>query len=174
MAHPIGATPAHHELSPQEVGRLFAFDPASAREQLRRQAVVGRETPRPILDTECLSGNVEVRMAAAVEASQGAAINDGHDPRTENVAAIIAVPTDRKPAATCCCAGGGIRCTQSRNDPLPDKKQSATADAWSPQLQLRAERLARYVTRMVAQAPPLSPDQRDRIVALLCAGGPAA
>ncbi len=37
---------------------------------------------------------------------------------------------------------------------------------------LKAARLAEYVRRVVAEAPPLTPDQRDRI-ALLLRGGPA-
>ena len=36
---------------------------------------------------------------------------------------------------------------------------------------LAEEQLAEYVARVVAKAPPLSPAQRDRIVALLRAGG---
>jgi hypothetical protein len=39
---------------------------------------------------------------------------------------------------------------------------------------LRAERLAQHVARVVAEAPPLTPEQRDRIAALLRAGGAAA
>ena len=38
---------------------------------------------------------------------------------------------------------------------------------------LRAERLADYVAKVVAQAPPLTPAQRDRVAALLRAGGDA-
>jgi hypothetical protein len=38
-------------------------------------------------------------------------------------------------------------------------------------LNLRAERLAQHVARVVSEAPPLSPEQRDRIAALLRAGG---
>jgi hypothetical protein len=34
----------------------------------------------------------------------------------------------------------------------------------------RAERLAAHVTKVVAQAPPLTPAQRDRIAALLRGG----
>ncbi len=35
---------------------------------------------------------------------------------------------------------------------------------------LRAERLAEHVAKVVAQAPPLSPAQRDRIAVLLRGG----
>ena len=38
---------------------------------------------------------------------------------------------------------------------------------------LAAEQLAQYVARVVAAAPPLSPAQRDRVAALLRAGGRA-
>jgi hypothetical protein len=38
---------------------------------------------------------------------------------------------------------------------------------------LRAERLANHVRRVVAEAPPLSTEQRERIAALLRAGGGA-
>lgn len=38
---------------------------------------------------------------------------------------------------------------------------------------LRAERLAEHVARVVAQAPPLTDEQRERIAALLRAGGAA-
>jgi hypothetical protein len=36
---------------------------------------------------------------------------------------------------------------------------------------LRAARLEDYVARTVAQAPPLTPEQRDRIASLLRTGG---
>lgn len=36
---------------------------------------------------------------------------------------------------------------------------------------LRALRLEEYVTRVVAEAPPLTDEQRERIAALLRAGG---
>jgi len=35
---------------------------------------------------------------------------------------------------------------------------------------LKTERLADYVAKVVAEAPPLTPAQRDRIVALLRGG----
>lgn len=38
---------------------------------------------------------------------------------------------------------------------------------------LRAERLADYVARIVAEAPPLTNEQRERIAGLLRAGGAA-
>lgn len=39
---------------------------------------------------------------------------------------------------------------------------------------LAAERIAAYVERVVAQAPPLSPEQRDRLALLLRGTGAAA
>ena len=42
-----------------------------------------------------------------------------------------------------------------------------------PAADLAAEQLAQYVARVVAAAPPLSPAQRDRVAALLRAGGQA-
>jgi len=38
---------------------------------------------------------------------------------------------------------------------------------------MRAERLAEHVARVVAEAPPLTDEQRERIAALLRAGGAA-
>jgi hypothetical protein len=43
-------------------------------------------------------------------------------------------------------------------------------DLVNARLNLKAERLADHVARVVAQAPPLSPAQRDRIAALLRGG----
>jgi hypothetical protein len=58
----------------------------------------------------------------------------------------------------------------------------AAATRWgnpSPELEaahrdLAAERLAEYVAKVVAAAPPLTPAQRDRIAALLRPVGDAA
>lgn len=175
MAHPVSATPTHTELRSHEIGCLLAIDPATAREQLRRRAFDDRETGRLLADAEYRSSNVWMRLAAAAGASLEAVANAGQDPRTENVAALAeVVPADLEHASDCCCAGGGITRPQTPNVIPLDKKRSPNADDWAPQLELRAGRLADYVSRMVAQAPPLTPDQRDRIVALLNAGGPAA
>lgn len=35
-----------------------------------------------------------------------------------------------------------------------------------------AEKLAEYIAKTVADAPPLTPEQRDRLTALLKGGGP--
>jgi hypothetical protein len=40
-------------------------------------------------------------------------------------------------------------------------------------LQLKYERMAERIRREVAESPPLSPEQRDRLAALLRAGAPA-
>lgn len=39
---------------------------------------------------------------------------------------------------------------------------------------LKAERLAEHIARVVADAPPLTPAQRDRLAGLLRAGGGSA
>lgn len=36
---------------------------------------------------------------------------------------------------------------------------------------LRAERLAAHIEKVVAEAPPLTPEQRDRLAVLLTGGG---
>jgi len=51
--------------------------------------------------------------------------------------------------------------------------RSRTADdpeLVTARINLRAEKLAAYVAKVVAQAPPLSPAQRDRIAVLLRGG----
>ncbi len=50
-------------------------------------------------------------------------------------------------------------------DRAPDDPELLTA-----RLNLRAERLAAHVEKIVAQAPPLTSAQRDRIAALLRSG----
>ncbi len=58
--------------------------------------------------------------------------------------------------------------------------RSRTADdpeLVTARINLRAEMLTRHVAKVVAQAPPLTPEQRDRIAALLrsgASGGDAA
>lgn len=48
-------------------------------------------------------------------------------------------------------------------------------DLISARRNLKAARLEDYIARVVSEAPPLSPEQRDRIAALLCpTGGVAA
>jgi len=99
----------------------------------------------------------------------------GQDPWAGNVAAPTEVmPADLEQAANCCCPGGRIVWTQTLNAIALGKKRNPNAAVSALQWQLRAERLADYVSRAVAQAPPLTPEQRDRIVALLRAGGAAA
>jgi len=50
-------------------------------------------------------------------------------------------------------------------DRAPDDPELLTA-----RLNLRAERLAAHVAKVVAEAPPLTPAQRDRIAVLLRGG----
>jgi hypothetical protein len=166
----------HAELRLGEVARLLGVTAATAREQLRGLAFDDPETGRLLPAAQYLSGNVRVRLAAATEASREAVAAEGPDPWAENVAALTeVVPADLEQAANCCCCPGGrIVWTQTLNAIALDKKRNPNADVSALQLQLRAERLADYVSRAVAQAPPLTPEQRDRIVALLRAGGAAA
>jgi len=166
----------HAELRLDEIARLLGADTTTAREQLRGLAFDDPETGRLLPAAQYLSGNVRVRLAAATEASREAVAAEGPDPWAENVAALTeVVPADLEQAANCCCCPGGrIVWTQTLNVIALDKKRNPNADVSALQLQLRAERLADYVSRAVAQAPPLTPEQRDRIVALLRAGGAAA
>ncbi len=48
----------------------------------------------------------------------------------------------------------------------PDDPKTAEAAA-----QFKADRLAEYIQRLVADAPPLSPEQRDRLALLLRGAG---
>jgi len=166
----------HAELRLDEIARLLGADTTTAREQLRGLAFDDPETGRLLPAAQYLSGNVRVRLAAATEASREAVAAEGPDPWAENVAALTeVVPADLEQAANCCCCPGGrIVWTQTLNAIALDKKRNPNANVSALQLQLRAERLADYVSRAVAQAPPLTPEQRDRIVALLRAGGAAA
>jgi hypothetical protein len=52
----------------------------------------------------------------------------------------------------------------SRQGMDPERLREARRD-------LAAEKLAAYVATIVEQAPPLLPEQRERIIALLTAGG---
>jgi hypothetical protein len=54
---------------------------------------------------------------------------------------------------------------------LSRSRTSDDPDLIAARLNLRAERLALYIRRTVDTAPPLSPEQRDRL-ALLLRGGP--
>jgi len=57
--------------------------------------------------------------------------------------------------------------THTRSQIAVAKKKNPYADVTDLQRQLKAERLAEHVAKVVSQAPPLTPAQRDRIAALL-------
>lgn len=66
--------------------------------------------------------------------------------------------------------------TQDRARLAAHKRHHPDADDGALRRDLRAARLADYITRTVAQAPPLTPQQRDKLALLLRpdAGGRAA
>ena len=57
--------------------------------------------------------------------------------------------------------------THTRAKIAATKRQDPEADVTDLRVQLRAERLADYVARVVAEAPPLTTEQRARIAAIL-------
>lgn len=57
---------------------------------------------------------------------------------------------------------------------LSRSRQSDDPELIEARRNLRALRLEEYVTRIVAEAPPLTDEQRERIAALLHAGGASA
>lgn len=63
--------------------------------------------------------------------------------------------------------------THTRSQIAIAKKKNPRADVTELRRQLKAERLAEYIARVVAEAPPLTAAQRDRI-ALLLRGGDAS
>jgi len=60
--------------------------------------------------------------------------------------------------------------THTRSAIALAKKNDPNADVTDLRRQLRAERLAEHVAAVVAEAPPLTPEQRDRIAVLLRGG----
>ncbi|WP_104132654.1 hypothetical protein [Cryobacterium sp. M91] len=56
----------------------------------------------------------------------------------------------------------------SRSRPADDP------DLVAARLRLKAARVEDYITRVVSEAPPLTPEQRDRLAALLRPAGIAA
>ena len=60
--------------------------------------------------------------------------------------------------------------TQTRAKIAATKRRDPGADVTNLQVQLKAERLADHVRRVVDSAPPLTPEQRARIAALLRGG----
>lgn len=63
--------------------------------------------------------------------------------------------------------------TKTRSQIAHIKKRDPQADTTELRRQLKAERLAEHIARVVAEAPPLTPEQRDRLAVLL-RGGDAA
>ncbi|MEA9997840.1 MULTISPECIES: hypothetical protein [unclassified Cryobacterium] len=57
--------------------------------------------------------------------------------------------------------------TKTRSKIAHTIKKNPSADTTELRRQLKAERLEEHVARVVASAPPLTPEQRDRIAALL-------
>ena len=57
---------------------------------------------------------------------------------------------------------------------LTRSRQSDDPELVAARQNLRAERLADYITRTVDAAPPLTREQRDRLALLLRAGDPDA
>lgn len=57
--------------------------------------------------------------------------------------------------------------TQTRSKLAHTLKKDPAADTTALRIQLKAEHLEAYVARVVAEAPPLTAAQRDRIAALL-------
>lgn len=64
--------------------------------------------------------------------------------------------------------------THTRSKIASTKRLNPEADVTDLQRQLKAERLADHVRRVVAEAPPLTDEQRAKISALLRSGGDAA
>ena len=60
--------------------------------------------------------------------------------------------------------------THTRSKIAQAKRRDPNADTTELVRQLKAERLADYIRQTVDAAPPLTPDQRDRL-ALLLRGG---
>lgn len=61
--------------------------------------------------------------------------------------------------------------TQTRSQIALAKRADPSADVTDLRRQLKAERLEDYIRRTVDAAPPLSPEQRQRLAALLSGGG---
>jgi hypothetical protein len=57
---------------------------------------------------------------------------------------------------------------------LTRSRQPDDPDLVDARRNLKAERLAAYIQKAVDQAPPLTPEQRDRLALLLRGGGPSA
>ncbi|GAA3681877.1 hypothetical protein GCM10023081_19960 [Arthrobacter ginkgonis] len=65
--------------------------------------------------------------------------------------------------------------TKTRSQIAHAKRRDPNADVTELRRKMKAERLEAYVAQAVAEAPPLTPDQLDRIAVLLRpAGGDAS
>lgn len=64
--------------------------------------------------------------------------------------------------------------THTRSQIAHTKRRDPNADVTELRRQLKAERLADYIKRTVDTAPPLTPEQRDRLALLLTGGGQVA
>ena len=64
--------------------------------------------------------------------------------------------------------------TQTRSQIAHAKRRDPNADVTDLKAQLKAERLADYIARVVDTMPPLTPAQRDRLALLLRPGVDAA
>lgn len=61
--------------------------------------------------------------------------------------------------------------THTRSQIALAKRANPEADVTDLQRRLKAERLAEHIARVVAEAPALTADQRDRLALLLRGGG---
>ncbi|MFL1999500.1 hypothetical protein [Microbacterium sp. A1-JK] len=61
--------------------------------------------------------------------------------------------------------------TKTRSRIAHAKRADPNADVTDLKLQLKEERLAEYIQRIVDSAPPLAQEQRDRLAAIMRAGG---
>lgn len=64
--------------------------------------------------------------------------------------------------------------TQTRSRIAHAKRRDPQADVTDLRRQLKAERLEDYIKRTVDSAPPLTPEQRDKLALLLRGGGQVA
>jgi hypothetical protein len=63
--------------------------------------------------------------------------------------------------------------TKTRSQIANKKRHDPDADVADLRQRLKAERLEEYISRVVAEAPPLTPEQRDKLAAILRGGGNA-
>lgn len=57
---------------------------------------------------------------------------------------------------------------------LSRSRDDADPDLIAARLNLRCEKLADHIARIVDEAPPFTPEQRDRLAAILRGGGDGA